>query len=235
MLAGAATVLVAGCSSTQEKSAEKASHAKAAIRQEGLVITKANPDVSVVRTALVTDRYGTAAVVELRSGAGAAQAALPVAIDVRDVAGKKQFANDLPGLEPSLTHVALLRPHERAFWVYDQVRADKPHDVVAKVGPPPRPAPKALPQLTISGLRQDLDPDGIITRGVVGNPSAVDQRNVTIFAVALKGGRVVAAGRAGVERVKPHGKAAFKVFWIGKPTGARVQVFAPPTVLEEGR
>jgi hypothetical protein len=233
-LAGAA-LLVTGCSSTQAKSREQASHAKAAVRQKGLVITRRNKDVDVLRTALVHDRYGTAAVVELRSGARAPQAALPVAIDVRDANGKSEFANDLPGLEPALTHVALLRPRERFFWVYDQVRAKAPHDVVATVGPAPKPAPATPPQLKISGLQQDVDPDGVITRGFVSNPSGVEQRRVTIFAVALKGKRVVAAGRSGVERIKPHDKARFKVFWIGKPGGARVEVFAPPTVLEEAR
>lgn len=232
-MAGAtALALLAGCTTTQEKSRELASRARAVVAQQGLKVTKRNRDVRVLRTAVVHDRYGTAAVVELRSAAKQAEAGIPLAITVRDAAGEKVFANDAPGLEPALTHVALLEPRERLYWVHDQVNAERPHDVVAKIGPPPRPAPKRLPRLEVSRLRQDADPDGVITRGVVKNVSPIEQRKVTVFAVALEGHRVVAAGRAGIERIRPDESARFKVFWIGDPAGARVQVVAPPTVLE---
>jgi hypothetical protein len=56
-----------------------------------------------------------------------------------------------------------------------------------------------------------------------------------VYAVAEQGGKIVAAGRAGIDRLKAHGSKPFKVFWIGDPKGATVHVFAPPTVLEEGR
>ena len=232
---GAAAVVLAGagCSTTQEKSRELASHATEAVAQKGLHITKRNRDVRVLATSVVHDRYGTAAVVELRSTAATAQVGIPLAITVRDAAGERAFANDAPGLDPALTHVALLAPHERIYWVHDQVGSDEPHDVVAKAGPPTAKAPASLPRLEVSGLEQDRDPDGVITRGVVKNASSIDQRNVTLYAVALKGGKVVAAGRAGVERIKPGATARFKVFWIGEPGGARVHIYAPPTVLEE--
>jgi hypothetical protein len=229
----AAALAAAGCSTTQEKSRELASHATAAVAQKGLKVTKRNRRVEVLGTAVVHDRYGTAVVVELRSTASEAQAGIPLAITVRDSAGKREFANDAPGLEPALTHVALLAPHERIYWVHDQVRADRAHDVEAKAGPPTEAVPAKLPHLEVSDLEQDEDPDGVITRGVVKNASRIDQRKVTLFAVALKGGKVVAAGRAGVERIKPGASAHFKVFWIGEPARARVHVYAPPTVLKE--
>lgn len=228
-----AGLALAGCSTTQEKSRELASHASRAAVQHGLKVTRRNRDVEVLDTAVVHDRYGTAAVVELRSTARRPQSALPLAISVRDDAGRREFANDQPGLDPALTHVSMLKPGERVFWVHDQVRAEHPHEVVAKIGRPAGPAPEDPPRLTVSGLKRDSDPDGVVTRGVVTNDSRIEQLKVILYAVALAHGKVVAAGRAGIERIKPGARARFKVFWIGNPAGADVRVFAPPSVLEE--
>jgi hypothetical protein len=194
-----------------------------------------NPDVEVLRTAVVHDRYGTAAAVELRMRGKRAQAALPLSLTVSDAAGKKLYANDLAGLAPSLTHVPLLRPGERAWWVNDQVQVEGARKLRAVVGSPSERPPAQPPRLVASGLRLERDTSGAYTQGTLRNASAVEQRQVTVFAVAERAGRVVAAGRAGVERVKAHKAARFKVFWIGDPRRARVRVFAPPTVLEEER
>lgn len=229
----AAALALAACETTQEKSARLAAKAKRVVAEKGVRVTTRNPEVRVVRTALVHDSNGTAAVVELRSSARAAQAALPVSISVRERGGGPPVANDAAGLAASLTHVPLLRPGERAYWVNDQVRAQTPRDIVARIGFPEVKAPKVLPRLVVSRLKQDADPDGVITRGRVRNASRVTQRDLTVFAVALAGHRVVAAGRAGIERVSAGKSAPFKVFWIGRPTRGRIRVFAPPSVLRE--
>ncbi len=67
--------------------------------------------------------------------------------------------------------------------------------------------------------------------GKVTNRSDVEQRNLTVFAVARKDGRVVAAGRGAVERLKPRASATYQVFFIGNPEGARLTLAAPPTTL----
>ena len=65
MLAAAALAL-AGCESSQETSARLAKLARGARHEQGIVVKTANPDVKVLRTAVVHDQYGTAAAVELR-------------------------------------------------------------------------------------------------------------------------------------------------------------------------
>ena len=65
--------------------------------------------------------------------------------------------------------------------------------------------------------------------GGLVNRSKVLQRDIVVFAVARRGKRVVAAGRAAVERLKPGARATFQVFFIGDPRGARLTLAAPPT------
>lgn len=233
LAAVAVAVAAAGCETTQEKSARLAAKARRTVQASGVRVRRENRAVRVLRTAVLHDAYGTAAVVELRSTARATQASLPISIQVRSSDGDPPFSNDAPGLAPSLTHVPLLRPGERVFWVNDQVREQAPRTVLAKVGLAEARAPKAPPRLAVSKLKQGVDPDGVITSGRVRNLSRVTQQNLTLFAVALRRGRVVAAGRAGIERLKAGKSAPFKVFWIGRPNRARIRVFAPPSVLEE--
>jgi hypothetical protein len=236
-IAVAALTLLAltGCESTQEKSARLARAAKSRPAEHGIVITRVNPDVRVLSTHLVHDRYGTAAVVELRSSAPQPQAALPLSIVVTGKDGKKEFSNDLPGLEDALTHVPLIAPREHLFWVNDQVNASTPKAVEAKVGVSTVAVPANPPSVKISGaLKLEQDPDGAFTFGHVRNDSAVAQRKLVVYAVAERGGKIVAAGRAGIDRVPAHESRPFKVFWIGDPAGARVSAFVPPTVLKEG-
>jgi hypothetical protein len=220
-----AALALAGCESSQAKSARLAKASKGATKETGITVTRANPDVDVVASSVVHDQYGAAAVVELRTKR--TQADLPVALEVA------KYRNDLPGLEHWLTHVPLVQAGERSFWVDDQIL--QPGAIDVKVGMPKGRAPATLPKLVPTDLVLEPDPSGAFTRGTLRNDSAIEQHKLMVYAVAERHGKVVAAGRAGVERLKAHDKATFKVFWIGDPKGAKVHVFAPPTVLEEGK
>jgi hypothetical protein len=216
---------LAGCESSQAKSARLAKSATGATKESGIVVKAANPAVKVVATSVVRDGYGAAAVVELRSPR--TQADLPLVLAVSD------YRNDTPGLEHSLTHVPLVRAGEATFWVNDQVKTGG--EVKVTVGTSKVAVPARLPKLVATGLALEDDPSGAFTRGTLRNDSGVEQRNLMVYAVAERAGKVVAAGRAGIERLKAHAKATFKVFWIGDPKGAKVRVLAPPTVLQEGK
>jgi hypothetical protein len=234
VLVALCAVAVAGCESSQAKSARLAKAPRASSNEKGVKVTKQNPDVQVVSTAVVSDQYGTAAVVELRSQARSPQADLPISIVVKGH-GKRLFANDSPGLADTLTHVPLLLPAQHVWWVHDQVSAVGGTSVEAKVGSSGAKPPARLPRLVASDLKLQQDPDGAYTAGRLRNDSAVTQLELIVYGVAEKGGKVVAAGRAGIDRLKGHAAKQFKVFWIGRPQGATVHLFAPPTVLEEGR
>ena len=232
-----AAVAICGCESTQAKSARLAKQKRSVVDERGVVVKQENRDVRVLRTGLVSDRYGTAVAVQLRLRGKRAQAMLPLAFDVTGAGGKQLYTNDLPGLAESLTHVSLLPAGETVWWVNDQVQADGARKVKARVGEGDAKASAAAlakaPELEPAELALDSDTSGAFTRGFLRNPSALEQRNVTVYGVAERGGRIVAAGRAGIERLKARDKALFRIFWIGDPKGARVHVFAPPTSLTE--
>lgn len=230
--AAALALPAAACQSTQDRSKEIGSKGSTAFQQKGLQVTKASTDVTVADTTVLSDQNGSAVVLELRNRSREPLASVPIAIDVRSAAGRSVFKNDAPGLEPSLVTAPLVAAGTTTLWVNDQVVATAaPTSVVAKVGQA-KPAPGDVPRLEIERLKLESDPvDGILASGKVRNASAVAQRKLVIFAVARKGGRIVAAGRAGIERLRPGKRAGFAIFFIGNPTGAKLEVIAPPTVL----
>ena len=231
----AAALVLSACQTTQQLSRERSKTAKKLVAEKGLTVGKANPDVKVGATAVLQDANGIAAVVELRNKGRGAQAKLPVAIAVTDSHGKPLYRNNLAGLEDSLVSMALLARSQDAFWVNNQVTATgKPAKVSAVVGMAKGKLPGKVPSLVISGVHVSSDSGSAIAKGTIANKSTIAQKRVTIFCVARRGSRIVAAGRAIVDTVPPAaGKPTpFTVFFIGNPKGAKLVFAAPPTVLE---
>jgi hypothetical protein len=227
----AAGTLVSACESTQDKSAKLAKEAKKLVQAKGLTVTRLNPDVTVVSTAVLRDANGAAAVVELRNKTDKTLASLPLAIEVTDSAGKSLFKNNASGLANSLVQAALIPPHGELQWVDDQVQvATTPHAVKARVGIAPRQAPAKPPQIVVGKATLEDDPiSGISAVGRITNKSAIDQQKLVIFAVARKGGRIVAAGRGEIDRLKAGKSKQYSIFFIGNPRGAQLTLDAPPT------
>lgn len=227
-----AAVALAGCETTMDKSArlEKESEG-AAEGPKGLVVRKQSKDVRVDGTSVIQDENGTAAVVELHNVSRRALSGVPIALDVAGADGTSLYRNDTGGLEESLVGASLLGPGERLAWVNDQVTAAaEPAKVVAKVGAQAKPVGGALPELRISRARLEDDPtSGTAAVGRVTNRSDIPQLKLVVYAVARRGGRVVAAGRAQIPRLKPGGRARFAVFFIGDPRGGKLTLAAPAT------
>jgi len=239
---GAAAMLAAlafsalGCESTQDRSARlQKEGAKQIGQQKGVVVSRQAADVKILETVALSSADGAAAVVRMRNVGSRPLRQLPVSVDVKSRRGRSLYRNDQPGLEQSLTSAPLLRPGQVAWWVNDQVTASGGLGAVAATVGEGRPASGALPEVPVSGVRLTVDPvSGVEAKGRVTNRSKVTQRLMPIFAVALTGGRVVAAGRAIVERLLPGRSARFSLFFIGDPRGARLDVAASPTVLAPG-
>lgn len=226
-------LLVAGCESTQDKSARLEREGGGSLAgQKGVVVSKQSNDVKVLSTDVIQDENGTAAVVRMRNTGKTALAQVPVSIDVRARAGSSVFRNNQPGLEPALVRVPLLRAREEFTWVNDQIAAgEKPRAVRAKVGEA-QAVRSAPPRVTVTAPHLEQDPvSGVAAVGFVANRSRIDQRKLVVFAVARRGGRVVAAGRAQINRLKAGKRARYTVFFIGNPRGARITLEAPPTRL----
>ena len=226
---------LAACQSTQATSAERAKHAKTLLHEKGQRIGRRNARAAVTRTIVVHDANGTAAVVEVRNR-GAAQAKVPIGLAVRDAKGDTVYSNDAPGLEPSLVTIPVLDRGGQTFWVNDQIPpvAGRPK-AIAELGVAKGAAPSAPPRIEISHVTFGDDSSGVFVTGVVRNRSKVLQKRLVIACVARRGGRIVAAGRAVVDKLPPAPApkpTKFTVYFIGNPKGAKLSFAAPPTVLQ---
>ena len=222
--------LLAGCESTQDKSRRLAAQGGSLGTEKGVTVARRAKDVKVVSTAVVSDQNGTAVVATLRNTSAQTLRDLPISIDVLGAHGRSVFRNDQPGLEPTLAHVPLLRPRETFTWVNDQVTATGPaRSVRVIVGRGSAVDAARLPRILVrsGGLQQD-PVSGTAAVGFAANQSKADLHKVVVFAVARRGGRVVAAGRGQIPRLKPGKRVRYQAFFIGNAHGAHVAVSAPP-------
>jgi hypothetical protein len=233
LLIGAAIAL-AGCQSTQSRSAELEQAAAKTANRKGLEVRKQNPDVEVLDTTVLSSSYGNAVAVELRNESQQGMRNLQISIDVFDANGKSVFQNNAPGLEQALISIAAVKPGETVTWVNDQILATgKPQAMKVKVGDA-EPLPSELPEIAVSDPKLEVDPvSGIEATGTVTNKSGLIQDTLVLYAVARKGSEIVAVGRGVIDRLKTDGKPVnYHIFFIGDPKGAEVTVTAPPTTLE---
>ena len=127
-LAGAALTL-AGCESNAERSAklekaalaERLAHPQAT--QKGVIVTRENPRVKVLNTAVIHDANGVAAAVILRNESSKSLRNAPIAITVNDAKGSVLYQNNSPGLDTTLVSVPLLKGGADTVWIDDQIKA----------------------------------------------------------------------------------------------------------------
>ncbi len=220
------------CETTAEKSAklEKAAKQQAghrALEQPGLSITHESTKVKVLETAVLNSSEGAAAVVVLRNLSPTALRNVPIEVVASSAGGAVVYSNDTPGLAASLVSAPLLPAHSELTWVDDQLPAgSEPRSVSAKVGEGEA-ARGAIPRLTVEGTSVSYasasEPEA---EGSVSNHSALAQREVVVYAVARRAGRIVAAGRAVLPQAPAGASTRFQLYFVGDPRGAQVQFSA---------
>ena len=235
-VAAAAAVVVAlgatGCETTQELSAKighKLGHQSAVAGTTG--IGAANRQVRVVRAQIVPGNPAAVAL-ELTNTSASPQVDIPVLIDVRDAKGRSVYRNDTTGIDPSLQQLALLDAHATVWWVDNQILASggAPSSVVARIGAATGKAPAVLPQLRATKVSASNSFPGPHVDATLRNGSAVTQAQLPAYVVALRGGRVVGAGRGIVASLAPGANAPVEVPMTGAVTGATITVSVAPSV-----
>lgn len=241
----AAVLFGAGCETTQEKSARLAREGADKAKTGKLdLAAQTNRSVRAGKPVVLAGDGVNAVVVPLENTGSSRQAGIPIALDARDAAGRSIYKNDLDGLQTSLQQMASLEPGAKAYWVDDQVTSGAvPKSVKIAVGTPAAAnasAPGLDTKLKLEGVGMKDDVAGSYLGGIVRNPGKVALKKVPVYAVGLKGDRVVAAGRSIVEQVDPEPvkkPAVFRIFFLGDPKGADIDVNAypaPPAPTEEG-
>ncbi|HEV7162307.1 MAG TPA: hypothetical protein VGN25_03545 [Solirubrobacteraceae bacterium] len=218
---------VSACESTEQESAKIAREGAAG--SSALKLGAANHDVRVSDATLLSSGGRMAVAVKLTSTTGRTQANLPVLVNVTGAGGKVLYSNEAGGLEASLQHMPLLRAHQSAWWVDDQVLTSQhTTGVKVKVGTGSS-APTASPGLTTTAVHTRTQGGVSTVTGRLVNGSGKAQSQVPVFAVALEGTRAVAAGSVVVASVAPKASASFQLFLIGNASGARLQLDAVAT------
>lgn len=232
-----AALVLAGCETTAEKSArlERAAKQHAVKAQtltpalQALAVGHAGTHVRALDATLVHSNEGAAAVVVLHNTSAEDLHEVPVLLTVKDAGGHTLYTNNAPGLSRALTGVALLPAHGTLTWIDDQLQAaGTPAAVTAKVGDGTA-ASGAPAQLDVTGSVTESNAGGGTVEGAVTNHSGNPQQEVVVDAVATHGGHDVAAGRAVLPQVAAGSTEHFQLFLIGNPSGASLQLSAPPT------
>jgi hypothetical protein len=227
--------VLAGCQTTQERSAELERAAlrahKSSVAVAGLRITRASTQVRVLAQTLVRGSEGAAAVVTVRNETAHGLRAVRIAIEVRDASGAVVYSNTTSGLATSLTGIPYLAPHATFTWVDDQVQSTAAAKLSAKVGEAAVLA-GAAPVVTVSGVRAFQDPaNGAGAEGQVANRSTLAQHELVLYAIARRGTSVIAAGRAVIPSLADGQSTRFQAYFVGNPLGGAIEVEAPPATL----
>jgi hypothetical protein len=228
---GVLTVSVSACESTEQESAKIGREGQRLVAsQSALALGAVNHSVRVADVTLLTGGGRTAIAVRLTGTSTRLQVNVPVLVSVTGAHGKVLYSNDTGGLEASLQRIALLRPGQEEWWVNDQVLTSQtPTGVSVRVGTGTAP-PASVPEVSVSGTRLGRPAGLPVLTGTIVNRSRSLESKVPVFAVAVRGGRIVAAGRAVAESLPPRTPTQFQIFFVGNPAGASIKVSALPTV-----
>jgi hypothetical protein len=192
-------------------------------------ITRLSTRVSLAATAILHSSEGDAVVLTLNNHSSTSLRDVPIQITVRDARGAPLYRNNVPGTATSLISAPLLHAHSGTAWIDDQIQATRtPASVSAQIGEG-EPVSTTIPTLSVE---QAHLAEGSAVEGEVVNHSATAQHELVVDALARRDGKIVAAGRAVLSQAA-GGEAAthFQLYLIGNPTGARLELSAPPTVL----
>jgi hypothetical protein len=233
---GALAVTASACESTQSESAKIAREGGAAQVASTLRLGAVNRDVRASDVTLLSGGGRQAVAVKLTSTSSRTQREVPLLVKVTGAGGKVVYSN-ASGAEALLSHVTLLRPHSTAWWVDDEVLATGAASSAKVSVGTGHGSPRATRSGALSANVTGVSAQGSATTvsGVVANHTGQAQSGVPVFAMAVRGGKVVAAGRAVVASLPAHaGAATFDLPLIGDATGAKIELSALPGAAAAG-
>jgi hypothetical protein len=222
-------VALSGCATTQDADKRASITADRTLAsREPLRLRGTDREVQVVRTSVIRGKDGSAIVVVLRNRGESPVNDLP--IEVGPDGG--QPLNARPNVPYFQSHAPAIAPGREVTWVYvtkDRIGSSR---AFARVG-----APAAKPVTTagrVSELEVGESPGhgGSSVLAEVTNDTGIPQYNLDVYAVARKGSRYVAAGRANLEHLGVSKSAHLSLPLIGDAEGTQIQIFAPQTLFE---
>lgn len=223
-------VLLSGCVSTQTVAARaRLLDARTIASQTETEVRSADPAVSAGTPVVIRDRTGSAIVVALRNDTGRPLTDLPISVGVRTRSGRELYLNRSVNLDYFASHVAAIGPHAATAWVFTTGTSIPSGRPFATVG---------FPQLhpTLTGSRPQVEVSLLAASGGgalklwVVNRSAIPQYDLPIYAIALRAGREVAAGRTAVAHLGTRGTTTSTLSLLGSSRYDALRLIASPTI-----
>jgi hypothetical protein len=218
---------VSGCATTQDSNKRiSVRFDRTLASRKPLELKGTDPDVKVVRTAVIDGKDQSAIVVVLRNTGDGPVNDLPIEVGPQGGRPLNTAAN-VPYFQ---SHAPAIAPGEEATWVYTSKEPIGASQAFARVGRP------ASPPLTTAGHVSEIEAggkgDGSTIRARLTNDTGIPQYDLDVYAVALRDGRYVAAGRASLEHLGVSQSARLSLPLVGEAKGTRIQVFAPQTLFQ---
>jgi hypothetical protein len=223
-------VLLTGCVSTQTVAARvRLVDARIIASQTGTEVTRANPAVSAGTPVVIRNRTGSAIVVALRNDSARALTDLPISVGVRMRSGREFYLNRSANLDYFASHVAAIGPHAATAWVFTTGTSIPSGRPFANVGfSQLHPTPTgSLPPVEVS-LRAASG--GVSLELSVVNRSAIPQYDLPVYAIALRAGREVAAGRTAVAHLGTRATTTSTLSLLGSSHYDALRLIASPTI-----
>ncbi len=224
-------LVLTGCVSTQRIAARaRLVSARELTSQSTTEVTQANPDVTIGRLTLIRTHTGTAIVASLRSNASSTLTDLPISVGIQTHGRRRVYLNRSANLDYFDSHVAAIAPHGVTTWVFTtrgRVPSGRPFATVGISALHPS-AGAHLPQIDVSTRAGRSAPRSVAVS--VSNRSAVPQYDLTVYAVAVRAGRYVGAGRADVTHLGTRATTTVSITLLGVSQRATLRLIAPPTI-----
>lgn len=235
--------VLSGCTTTQQ-TAERL-HIQYERKDAGhrpIDVKRTDPNVRVVRSAIVRGPGGAAIALTLRNTAGEPVNDLPLAVGVKAPGGGTSFVNDQGRIPYFQAHAPAIGPGDETTWVFTSDKPLPSGEPVARVGAPPaKPlvVASSVPQLDVEGVssagakgKGSKSPSQTTVEAEVANHTGMPQYDLAVYAWAEKGGRYVAAGQGSIQDLSTNETARVNLKLVGDPRGAQIHVAAPPTIFQ---
>lgn len=229
--------VLSGCVETTEQK-----NARVQLRDERLLasrsavrVTQPSPSVAVLKVRMLRGPAGTAIVVTLRNDSSTPVSDLPISVGVSTPAGRTSYLDQQPELPYFQTHIAGVGARAQATWVFTSVRPVANGRPFARVGASAIAIDRAVTSLpaivpSVTSVRSSGG-DRATAEALVRNRSGVSQDGLEVYAYALSGDRLIAAGAAPLESLEAEAKKSVQIPLIGDPGSAAVHLVIPPTNL----
>jgi hypothetical protein len=226
---GALAVTASACESTESESAKIGRQAGAAEVASSLKLGAINEGVHVSDVTALSGGGRKAVAVKLSSTSSRAQSEVPLLVEVKDKSGKVVYSN-ATGAEPLLQRVTLVPAHKSIWWVDDEVLTSQAASTARVTVGTGKHAHGGVRASALSAKATATQDETGSLSGELSNHTGKTQSGVPVFAVALRGGKIVAAGRSVVATLPAHSSspATFNIPLVGNASGAKIELTALP-------